>query len=115
MTFNFKKELINILIGHIQSNCLGSFYNLDVNRKYTLDHIVEIVIQISKKKSAKYKMPENLSAYLNKPSYKTFSVSSIKAMLNNQHYSAINDAFIKTYVIIGHDIAISVKELTVYI
>ena len=113
-SYIFKKELLNILIKHINLNGITA-YSINLNEKYTINYIYQIIIKISTQYYLKYMLPTDLSAYFNKSSNCKLKPSIIKNLLKSEYYIANNDSFLKTYVVIDHDIHKPIKELTVFI
>jgi hypothetical protein len=71
---------------------------------------------MSKKYFNNYKLPPLLASHFKKTFLK-LSPSSIKKLVKTQMHTnqKDDDTFLKTYIIIGHDIPVPVKELTIYI
>lgn len=114
--FFFKSEFIDILVKHIDTNGLRSIYNLNTNTKYTIDYIIDIVLQISTKSYTRYRLPQDLCTYLNQSQYSKYSRTSIKNFVKDLTFSSSeNNSIFNTYVVIGHDIPINIKQLSVII
>ena len=114
--YYFKSEFINILIANINNKGLGSIYNLNTQAKYTVDYIVDILIQISNKSYTRYKLPVDLCTFLGQSQYSKYSRTSIKNFVKDQTFnSSENNSIFNTYVVIGHDIPINIKQLDVII
>lgn len=114
--FFFKSDFIEILIRHIDSRGLRSVYNLNANTKYTIDYVVDIVLQISNKSYTRYKLPQDLCTYLNQSQYSKYSRTSIKNFVKDLTFSGSeNNSIFNTYVVIGHDIPVNIKQLNVVI
>ena len=115
-TFNFKNDFIQILIKNIDTKGLRPIHNLNLQAKYTIDYITDVIIAISTKSYTKYKLPTDLSLYLNQPQYSKYSRLTIKKIIKDQKYdSSENNYIFNTYIVIGHDIPINIKELNVII
>ena len=115
-TFNFKNDFIEILIRNIDQRGLRAVYNLNSQAKYTIDYIVDVIIAVSTKSYTRYKLPADLSQYLNQSQYSKYSRTSIKTFVKDQTYnSSGNNSIFNTYVVIGHDIPINIKQLNVVI
>ena len=114
--FYFKSESIDILEKHIDSKGLRAVYNLNVNTKYTIDYIVDVVLQISNKSYTRYKLPLDLCTYLNQSQYSKYSRTSIKNFVRDLTFTGSeNNSIFNTYVIIGHDIPVNIKQLNVIV
>jgi hypothetical protein len=119
--YYYNKEFIDILIKYLNEKDLHSFYKLNNNTKYTVGYITSIVKAISTNyvnNSHKYTFPINLINYLNLSQYSLYAKRSIVGFIKKQIININNDNnnnFLKTYVVIGHDYPIVIKELTVII
>jgi hypothetical protein len=114
--FNFKNDFIEILIRNIDQKNLRAVYNLNSQAKYTIDYIVDVIIAISTKSYTRYKLPADLCNYLNQSQYSKYSRTSIKTVVKEQTYnSSGNNSIFNTYVVIGHDIPVNIKQLNVVI
>ncbi len=113
--YNFNKEFINILINYIDERKLYSLYKLNNDTKYTVDYLLDIVITLSTKNGYKYVLPHNIMNYLKFSHYGLCSKTSIKQFITKQIINIEDDGFLKTYLAIGHNYPIEIKELTVII
>jgi hypothetical protein len=116
LEYYYNKEFINILINYIDEHKLYSVYKLNINSKYTINYILDILISLSKNNdNNKYTLPANIISYLKFSQYSLYSKFSIKQFIKNQIIKTNNDNFLKTYIIIGQDNPNIIKELTIII
>jgi hypothetical protein len=114
--FYFKPEFIEILLKHIDAKSLRTIYNLNTQAKYTIDHMVDVIINISSRCYTRYKLPQDLCIFLNLPHYSKYSKTSIKTLVKDQIFDNLkNNSIFNTYVVIGYDIPIQLKELNVIV
>jgi len=114
--FYFKPEFIEILLKYIDAKSLRTIYNLNTQAKYTVDYMVDVIINISSKCYTRYKLPVELCTFLNLSHYSKYSRTSIKTLVKDQIFDNLkNNSIFNTYVVIGHDIPIQLKELNVII
>jgi hypothetical protein len=111
--FNFKPEFINILITHLDAKSLRPVYNINPNAKYTVDNIIEIIAAISQKCYTRYRLPGDLARYFKESEYSKFSRTSLKTLVKNQFLTTTDNSFFNTYVVIGYDVPITIKEMVV--
>jgi len=111
--FHFKQDFINLLLTHIDAKLLRNVYNINTNTKYTIDYILDIMIAISSKSYARFRIPTDLAKYFKESEYSKFSRTSLKSLIKTQILYATDNSFFNTYVVIGHDIPVTIKELVV--
>ena len=109
----FKPEFINTLLAILDEKGIRSIYNLNTNAKYSIDYLTDVIIAISQKSYTRYRIPENLANYFKESLYCKFSRTSIKNLVKQQLGSCTNDSFFSTYVVIGYDLPITIRELEV--
>lgn len=113
--FNFKHDFLNILIDHLNEKGLRSVYNINVDAKYNIDYIVNVITAISNPSYSRFKIPQKLAEYFKESIYTKYSKTSLKSLVKKQLFTSNTDSFFNTYVIIGNDIPITIKELTVVV
>lgn len=104
--FYFNSYFIDILYKYLQDKNLLSIYKLEKDVKYTINYILEIILNISNKNYARYKLPLNIVKYFNLSEYSLFSKNIIKNFIKKQIIKKDN-----THIIIGVNPVI--KELTI--
>lgn len=112
----FNKEFINVLINILDAKKLSSIYKLTNDKKYTIYYISDIICAISTNTCCYYRIPDELALYLKKSIKIRFTKKNIRAMILEQRINyIIDDTFLNTYVVIGHDIIPKITELNVII
>jgi hypothetical protein len=106
--FYFNTYFINILYQYLLDKNLLSTYKLDKDAKYTINYVLDIILNISSKTYSKYKLPLNIVKYFNLSEYSLFSKNIIKNFIKKQIIKKDN-----TYIIIG--VNPTITELTVII
>jgi len=109
----FKHEFINLLLNILDSKNLRPVYNLNSNAKYTIDYIADVIVAISQKSYTRFRLPNELATFFNESIYSKYSRTYIKTLIK-QHLSTNTDnSFFNTYVVIGYDVPVTIKELVV--
>lgn len=72
-----------------------------------------MIIVVSQKSYTRFKLPNDLAIYFGKSIYSKFSRTNLKYLVKQQLSTNIDSSFLETYVVIGHDIPIAIKELVV--
>ena len=111
--YTFQSEFINLLLNILTTQGLRTIYNLNQNAKYSVDYIVDVIIAISQKSYNRYRIPDNLANHLKESPYSKFSRTYIKNLVKLQLTTNTDNTFFNTYVVIGHDIPVTIKELVV--
>jgi len=112
--FYFNTVFINLMYVHLQDRNLSSIYKLNHEVKYTVDYILATLLVISIKTNNRYKLPTNMIRYLNLSEYVLFTKNSIRNIIKKQIISS-DDTFLKTYIVIGINNPIVIKELTIIV
>lgn len=114
--YTYKPEFLNIILNRIKHLKLTNVYNINLSSKYSIDYMTEVVLAISRKIYNRYRLPADLAEYLHKSPYSRFSKSSLKSIIKSQECKTFKDnTFFNTYIVIGHVVPISIKELSVVI
>lgn len=114
--YTYKPEFLNIIFKHIRDKNLTNVYNINLSSKYSLNYMTDVVIAISTKTYSRYRLPDDIAEYLHKSPFSRFSKTSLKNLIRSQHCDSFKDnTFFSTYVVIGHDVPVSIKELSVII
>lgn len=112
----YKPEFLNIISKHVKDRNFTDVYDINMSRKYSLDYITDVVLAISSSKYNKYKLPTDLAEYFHRSEYIRYTKTSLKDIIKSQQCETSQDnTFFNTYIVIGHDIPISIKELSVVI
>lgn len=113
--YYFNKNFITILIEILKYFNLFSNFVLNNETKYTIKDIIDVVVGISEKKNNGFKLPIKLTQYLNISNYSIYSKDKIKQLIKRQIINTNYDNFLKTYIVIGHNYPVLIKELNVVI
>jgi hypothetical protein len=114
--YYFKPDFIEMLLKQIDIKSMRPIYNLNSQAKYSIDYIVDIIMNISTKSYTRYRLSPELCQFLgpNFSQYGKYSKTAIKQIVKEQIFdNSSNNTIFNTYVIIGHDIPINIKELNV--
>ena len=111
--YTFQSEFINLLLNILNKQDLRTIYNLNHNAKYSIDYIVDVIIAISQKSYNRYRFPDILANHLKESPYSKFSRTYIKNLVKLQLTTNTDNTFFNTYVVIGHDVPVTIKELVV--
>jgi hypothetical protein len=111
--YTFQPELINLLSTILDSKGLRSVYNLIPSAKYSIDYIVDVIIAVSQKTYTRYRIHNDLANLFKESSYSKYSRTSLKSFVKKFLSSQTDNSFFNTYVIIGHDVPVTINELTV--
>jgi len=112
--YHFNPDFLSVLITHINNKHLSPIYTINLNQKYSMEYILVIVNAISTISYNKYKLPDDVSQVLNQSIYAKYSRTSLKQLIRTQIITNTDhEHFLNTYVVIGNDIPVIIKELTV--
>ncbi len=120
--YSFQQDFINCIINYLNTEAPQSIkdditanINIQPNTTYTINNICDILVKISTKKYGRHKLPLSILTFLGLSTYSSYTLYSIKYLVKKQINTINDEHFIKTYVVIGYDVPISIKELTVVI
>jgi hypothetical protein len=108
-----KHEFINLLLNILDSKGLRTIYNLNCNAKYSIDYIVDVIIAVSQKAYTRFRIPNELATYFNESIYSKYSKTYLKTLIKQQLSTTTDNLFFNTYVVIGHDVPVTIKDLQV--
>ena len=115
--YYFNTDFVNIISNHINQKGLRAIYDINTNTKYTLDKVVEAVVAICTSHYGRLRLPGDLCQFMDRSEYQKYSKHSIKSLVKQYMLKTnnSNDTFFTTYVVIGYDVPIPIKELTITI
>jgi hypothetical protein len=111
--YNYKPEFINLLLNILDSKGIRNQYNLNHTAKYNIDYIADVIIAISIKSYTRFRLPNDLAAFLGQSTYSKCSRKYLKSLIKLQLTSNTDSSFFDTYVVIGYDVPVTIKELVV--
>jgi len=115
--YKFNEQFLNIINSLIVEKNLNSKYiEFNSQIKYKLETIYNVIVELSNNYCGSIKLPESLDSYLrnnNSYSYR-LTKAKLRQLIKNEIYKNSNNSdFLNTYVVIGHDIPVNIKQLTV--
>ena len=115
--YYFNADFVNIVSNFITQKNLRSVYDINTNTKYTLDKMVEAVCAICNTQYGRLRLPAELCQFMGQSEYQKYSKHGIKNLIKQYMLKTNNtvDSFFTTYVVIGYDVPIPLKELTIVI
>jgi hypothetical protein len=111
--YTFQHDFINLLLNILDSKGLRAIYNLNHNAKYSIDYIADVIIAISQRSYTRYRIPNDLATYFKESIYSKYSKSYLKNLIKQQLSTSTDNLFFNTYVVIGYDVPVTIKELVV--
>jgi hypothetical protein len=119
--YNYNNELLNILMNELNKKNPQSKYKISINEKYSVNNIVDIILDISIKDMIYpeyYKLPLELIKYFKGAIYSKYTQKIIIKLVKNNisiNTNVINKLFLNTYIVVGYDVPLKINELTVIV